>query len=311
MLPQAAMRPWFAMIVLAGCSSAQMGPDLSGDAAPDAAPDASSDAGPDAPIDAAIDASIDGPPDIDAPTDAPIDAPTDVDAAVDAPTVDAPTDAPLDAPPCTISTGHTVALDGTGDLAAYPASQRITPGATVAASDEVAITWDPTYLYLTVQSESFSDAARPVHLYLEAATALGAATPAQGKEYGGHTAQLPFTPTHLIAVRRTNDFGSGPYDGVYVPAGAQPWATRSHALEPGTDVFISSDNRTLSVRTPWAALGGCPLALRLDLHVVHGVAANEWKDLVPSTHTPWIAPGGAHYRVALDGDPAIAGWTLP
>jgi hypothetical protein len=279
-----------------------MGPDLGTDApAPDAP---STDGSTDAPIDAVPDAAPDAS--IDAAVDAPaIDAPD-----LDAPDLDAPPDASTDAPPCTISAGHTIALDGTGDLAAYPAAQRITPGATVAASDEVALTWDPTYLYLTVTSDAFLDASRPLHLYVEARPDLADATPAQGKEYGGLTAELPFSPNYLIALRRTNDFGSGPYDGVYIPSGAMPWATRSHPLDPGTDVFISSDNRTLSVRAPWTALGGCPLGLRLALHVVHGVVANEWKDLVPATHTPWMTPGGGYYDIALTGSPAISGWTL-
>jgi hypothetical protein len=51
------------------------------------------------------------------------------------------------------------------------------------------------------------------------------------------------------------------------------------------------------VRTPWTALGGCPLAVRLT-PTVHGVAANEWKDLLPATHTPRMAPGGGYYEIA-------------
>jgi hypothetical protein len=234
---------------------------------------------------------------------------TDAAPAIDAaPEIDAPTDAAIDAAPCLISAGHTIALDGTADLAEYPASQRLTPGATLAATDEVGLTWDPTYLYLTVTSESFLDGSRPLHLYVEAKIDLADAGPAQGKEYGGLTAELPFMPNHLIAIRGTNDFGSGPYDGVYGSSAA--WTTIAHPLAPGTDVFVSSDNRTLSVRTPWSALGGCPLEMRAALHVVHGAAANEWKDLVPSTHTPWMAPGGGYYEIALGGAPAISGWTL-
>lgn len=305
MLPQVAMRSFAAVaLVLAACSSAQERPDLGTDAPAnvDGSTDAEPDAAPDASIDAAVDAQA---------IDAAIDAPMTVDApTTDGPTTDASIDAPIDAPGCAISTGHTIALDGTDDLAAYPASQRLTPGAPVAASDEVALTWDPTYLYLTVTSDSFLDASRPVHLYVEARADLPAAQASQGKEYGGLTPALPFAPNYVIALRRTNDFGTGPYDGVYVPTGAQPWATRTQALDPGTDVFISSDNRTLSVRTPWTALGGCPLELRLALHVVHGAIANEWKDLVPTTHTPWMAPGGGYYEVALTGSPAISGWVL-
>jgi hypothetical protein len=283
MLLHAAMRYVALLLVAGACSSAQMvSPDEDGPAAVDARADG---AGGDAqPIDAQ-----------------PIDA-----QPIDAQPIDAQ---PIDAPgtTCAIATGDTIVLDGDGDLDAYPATQRLFPGAQVAATDEVAITWDPTYLYVTVRSEAFGDGSRPMHLYLETASALGTATPADGKEYGGLVAELPFTPNYLIAIRPINDFGSGPYDGVYAPA---PWTTQSHALVPGTDVFISSDSRTLSVRTPWTALGGCPLAARAALHVVNGAVANEWKDLVPTTHTPWTAPGGAFYQLALDGDPAISGWNL-
>lgn len=254
------------------------------------------------PVDAA---RIDAPPGIDAATP---DAATPDAAAPDAPT---PPDAAIDGgAPCTISTGHTIVLDGSGDLAEYPSSQHIVPGAQTAASDEVAITWDPTYLYVTVRSEAFADASRPLHVYLETGAALGAATPSQGKEYSGLTPALPFTANHLIAIRRTDDFGTGTYNGVYTPAGAQPWTTRTLALEANTGVFVSSDSRTLSARTPWSALGGCPLSMRLAVHVVNAALANEWKDLVPTTHMPWMAPGGGHYTISLTGSPAISGWQL-
>ncbi len=231
------------------------------------------------------------------------DAAEPIDAAVDA--------APDAASGCAISAGDTPVLDGTGDLAAYPASQVVTPGVPLASGDRVAITWDPTYLYVTVAAASFADPFKPLHVYLETDTTLPAATPAMGKEYGGDTPFLPFAGTHLIAVRRTDDAGTGPYDGVYQPGAPITWATRTFALLPGTHVFASADNGTLSVRTPWAALGGCPTTMRLAAHVVHGDVANDWKDVVPATHTPWMTPGGGHYRVDLTADPAIDGWTQP
>lgn len=244
---------------------------------------------------------------------------------IDAATLDADPDAaPTDAvvadgeppdgpgPGCTISTGDTVILDGDGDLAAYPAAQVLSPGVPLLASDRVAITWDPTYLYVTATAGSFADNAfRPLHLYLQTGTTLPAATTSTGKEYGGNTPFLPFAPTQLIAIRRTDDAGTGAYDGVYVPGAPVTWATRSFPLVPGTHVFASADNGTLSVRTPWTALGGCPTTMRLAAHVVHGVVANEWKDAVPTTHTPWVTPGGGYYQIDLTAAPAIAGWSQP
>lgn len=235
-------------------------------------------------------------------------APTD--ARVDAAGPDAAIDAPADAPPgCTISTGDSPVLDGAGDLAAYPASQVLTPGVPLVAADRVAITWDPMYLYVTVTAGSFADPFKPLHVYLQTGTTLPAATPSTGKEYGGDTPFLPFAPTHLVAIRRQDDAGTGAYDGVYVPGDPVTWSTRTFGLVPGTHVFASADNGTLSVRTPWAALGGCPTAMRLAAHVVHGDVANDWKDTVPATHTPWMTPGGGHYRIDLTADPAISGWT--
>ena len=139
-------------------------------------------------------------------------------------------------------------------------------------------------------------------------TTLPAATLSSGKEYGGLTAQLPFAATHLIAIRRTDDFGSGAYDGVYVPGAATAWTTRATALVPGTDVFVASDNAELSVRVPWSALGGCPLRLRVAGHVVNGAGGNEWKTILPAAHTPWMAPGGTAYTIDLTGPAAVAGW---
>jgi hypothetical protein len=210
-------------------------------------------------------------------------------------------DAPLpDSPACAISQGVTPVLDGVNDLADYPAGQLLTPGAML-GSDGAAFSWDPQKLYVTVQSSAFASAYEPLHIYVETGDTLAAATPAQGKEYSSLIPQLPFTPTHLIAVRRVSDAGTGPYDGVFIPD-AQ-WTTRATALTDGIDVFAANDE--MSVEVPWAALGGCPRAMRLAIHVVHAQPANEWKDLVPATHTPWQAPGGDFYELDLTAAPGV------
>jgi hypothetical protein len=214
-----------------------------------------------------------------------------------------------DAPPpdagCPISSGATPSLDGVNDLADYPAAQLITPGAMV-GSDGAALSWDPQRLYITMQSTVFAGVYEPLHVYVEASSALGTATPSQGKEYSGLVPDLPFTPTHLIAVRRVSDSGTGPYDGVFLPDNS--WNDRATPLVDGTGVFAATDE--ISVQVPWSALGGCPHALRLAIHVVHAQPANEWKDVVPATSTPWQAPGGDYYEVDLTGAPAVTGWTL-
>jgi hypothetical protein len=224
--------------------------------------------------------------------------------AIDASVVQ-PIDAPVDAG-CSISAGTTIALDGNGDLAKYPASAHVAPGAML-GSDDVAIVWDRKHLYVTVASSAFASAYEPLHLYLQVAP-VDAATPGTGKEYSNLVPALPFTATHLVAARRVSDSGSGPYDGVYVPA--MTWDTRQTPLAPAADVFVSSDFHQLSVQVPWTALGGCPTSMRLAVHVVNAVQGNEWKDVIPTTHTPWQSPGGGYYAIDLTGDPATAMWML-
>jgi hypothetical protein len=230
-----------------------------------------------------------------------------VDAAtamIDAPAAVAP-DAALDAPGCGISEGVTPALDGSDDLAAYPSAQQLAPGAML-GTDGAAIAWDATNLYATVSSGAFTSPYEPLHIYLETTSALGTATPSSGKEYSGLTPMLPFAPTHLIAVRRVTDAGTGAYDGVYAPGDG--WMTRTVALDSAT--LVSTDQKTISVTVPWNAIGNCPTHLRLAVHVVHGASANEWKDLVPSTHTPWQSPGGGYYEIDTSGAPAVSSWSL-
>lgn len=211
----------------------------------------------------------------------------------------------LDAPGCAIATGLTPTLDGTEDLAEYPAAQQITPGAML-GSDAAALAWNRTHLFATVTSDAFTAAYEPLHIYVETGTALATAATAGGKEYSSLVPAVPFTATHLIAARRVTDSGTGAYNGVFVPTDG--WTTRTLALD--SETTVSADQRTLSVRVPWSALGGCPTTMRLALHVVHAQAANEWKDLIPSSHTPWQTPGGGFYEIDLTGTLAVSAWSL-
>jgi len=183
---------------------------------------------------------------------------------------------------CTIAAGLSPVLDGTDDMAEYPQAQQVVPGAML-GSDAVAVAWNRDSFFVTVTSNAFMGAYEPLHVYVETAQTLSPATSGVGREYGGLTPILPFSPTHVIAVRRVSDSGTnGAYNGVYTPGDG--WMTRILALDSTT--FSSADQRTLSVSVPWASLGGgCPSAMRLALHVVHGQVANEWKDLVPATPT--------------------------
>ena len=235
------------------------------------------------------------------------DGPMRPDASPDGSTV-LPADGAPDAG-CTISSGVTPAIDGVHDLADYPAAQQVGLFATLDPSDGAAVAWDASFLYITVASSAFAAAYEPLHVYVEtAAGELPAAAASQGKEYSGLVPALPFTATHLLAARQVDDAGSGPYDGVFVPDAG--WTVQQTALVPGQNVFVSSDQHELSLKVPWGALGGCPTAMRLAFHVVHAMPANEWKDVAPTTSTPWQAPGGGYYEIDLTGPTAVASWTL-
>lgn len=218
-------------------------------------------------------------------------------------TADAAVDAVMPDAGCAISNGATPTLDGTNDLLKYPAAQRVTPGAMLGA-DGAAIAWNRTHLFVTVTSIAFGAAYEPLHIYVETGAALATAAPAAGKEYSTLTARVPFSPTHLIALRRISDAGTGGYNGIFVPTDS--FQTRTVALEPDTYAATTQ----LSVRVPWSALGGCPTQMRLAIHVVHAVVGNEWKDLVPSTHAPWLTAGGGYYEIDLTGTAAVASFVL-
>lgn len=253
-----------------------------------------------------------GPIGADAGTDAGRDGGA-VDASRDGGGVDASrdaggTDAGPAGPTCPgHHVGHTLALDGSSDLAKYPSSQRLTPGGPLGGSDEYAITWDRDYLYITLVSAAFSDEWKPVHLYLEVRPSLAAAAPTMGKFYNSLTAQLPFTATHLVALRRTSLGTDGTlYNGIYTPGG--PWTTLARELRAGVDVWAEGTS-ALSARVPWSVLG-CAATLRMTTHVVNGpISLNEWKDFVPLSAEPWMAPGGGYFEIDLRADPAVSGWT--
>ncbi|HJL17311.1 MAG TPA: hypothetical protein RMH99_16710 [Sandaracinaceae bacterium LLY-WYZ-13_1] len=211
-----------------------------------------------------------------------------------------------------IHSGDTIALDGSGDLAAYPSEQILNPHAPyVAGADQYGITWDAEHLYVTLVASGLADDEfRPLHVYVEAASgSLPAASPAMGKEYGGQTPAFAFSPTHLIAVRRTSDSGSGgPYNGVYEAASS--WSVRETPLASGTDTWVASGGTAISIRVPWSALG-CPARIRLSAHVVNQVIGEDWKDLIPVGAQPWNPTDGpgSYYEIDLSADPAVSGWT--
>ena len=123
----------------------------------------------------------------------------------------------------------------------------------------------------------------------------------------------PFAPRCRFEVEQSRqelppllEIEPGHYVACFNPVPADQWQTRTLSLD--ADTFAATNQ--LSVRVPWSALGGCPTQMRLALHVVHGVVGNEWKDLVPSTHTPWQTPGGGYYEIDLTAPAAVASFVL-
>ncbi|MCE9579254.1 MAG: hypothetical protein K8W52_39385 [Deltaproteobacteria bacterium] len=290
-----------ALALASGCASSRINPD-GGDIDATAGADARADARPVS--DAAPHGTGDGGIGGDGGITGDAAPPGDGGGTSDAVLADAATTPDAG---CGIVGGAAPVLTGANDLAAYPAAQLVSVGATLAGTDGVALTWDASNLYVTATSQAFLGNYEPLHVYLETGTALAAPVASLGKEYSGLKPNLPFTATHLIALRQVDDAGTGGYDGVFTPAAT--WTTRGYDLTPGADAFVSSDHRTLSAKVPWSALGGCPTSMRVAIHVVHAIAGNEWKDLVPAAHTPWLAGGGGYYEIDLTGPAAVSGWT--
>lgn len=203
----------------------------------------------------------------------------------------------------------TVAFDGVDDFNKFPAGQTLVPGAQTQPYSRFALAWDADHLYVTMVSEGFEDEAEPVHVYVQAGTGpLGTPVPSTGKEYDSLVAALSFTPTHVIAVRRTNDLGGGPYNAIYTPGNG--FTDVAAALLDGVDTFTAADLHTLSAEVALADLG-CPTQLRLAAHVVHAEAGNEWKETVPADHTPWMSAATGHYDIDLAGAPEVTNWSSP
>lgn len=209
---------------------------------------------------------------------------------------------------------YAVSLDGTDDIGAYSPEQRLgadAMGAPLQPWSDFALDWDDDFFYLTLVSSAFEDDYAPWMVYLEAIEGdPGAATAADGMTYarGSVTgaARLPFTPTHLLALRAAPGVGpdAGPWSGLYQRESAS-WL-QLHRLRLGRDLLLAGDRHTLSARISRHALGD-PTQLRLAAHVVWGVAGGEWKDVVPAAHAPW-SDGGGHLLIDLGGEHAASAW---
>lgn len=208
-------------------------------------------------------------------------------------------------------TGELVTLDGDDDFGAFPDAQSLTPGVTLQPWERFAMTWDDDFLYIAVVSEGFEAPYKPFNLYFEGGgDSLGPLSAGQGIEYSGLRAALPFDATHLITVRRLSEDGDdgGPWNGLLVN-GPDGWQ-RVARLTPQQQWWISADQHVIAMRVPRAWLGQ-PRRVRVAGHLVNAEPANEWKDTVPATHTPWTASNTGFFEIDLDGPTPVSGWLTP
>lgn len=206
------------------------------------------------------------------------------------------------------STGRLIALDGKSDYDKFPTTQAVSVGAALAVWERFALTWDAEWLYIAVVNQGFEADLRAYMLYIESLQGTTSAAQAStGMSYLQQIAQLPFTPTHLIGVRykADNQDGFGPWNGVWRKE-ANGWALQQR-LKEGREIWRAADRHTLACRIHRSQLGD-PTRIRLAGHLVYGVAGNEWKGLVPASHTPWSASASGYLEIDLGADTATSFW---
>ncbi|MFZ9889623.1 MAG: hypothetical protein ACO3JL_19180, partial [Myxococcota bacterium] len=202
---------------------------------------------------------------------------------------------------CDLPSENLLFFDGIDDVAKHPLARQAAVGAASAPYALGAVSFDAQSLYVSWVSMKFEAENVPLHLYVEV-DPVGEPTPSLGKEYFGLVPELPFTPTHLLAARRSSVIaGSDPYNGVYEGPGLVATPYRTATLNLTDETYISSDNHTVSLQVPWSALSsdGCPTRLRLVAHVVKDAAGTEWSDVLPLAHSPWLPGGGTFYELDL------------
>lgn len=187
--------------------------------------------------------------------------------------------------------GDTVPLDGSDDLGAFAPATQEPVGVARQPWEAFAFDSDADHVYLAWVTEAAEDPLLPAVLYLEADP--GPALPGQGFDYLGLVPELPFTPTHAIALRSGSDLGDGfgPWSGVWARDPVSGGWTLLRRLRDDDGVWVADDRHTLSARVPRYLLGD-PARVRMAGHVVNAAAGEEWKTTVPAAHTPWAAGGG-------------------
>ena len=200
-------------------------------------------------------------------------------------------------------------FDGHDDLAWFPPTHRRSPGARLAAWDQIALSWDDHALYLALATPAFEHHDRPWMVYLQSARhPLPAAEASPGMSHRDLTPALPFRPTHVITARAQSDDGSGfgPWNGVWIEAAPGEWVPQQR-FRPNLDIWLAPDRHTLALQVPRIALDR-PTHLRLAAHVVNDPPNQAWADTVPATHTPSSPSTTGYIELDLTADPARAPW---
>ena len=207
-----------------------------------------------------------------------------------------------------------VTFDGVDDLGDVPQEQQYQDvGAAMESWSAWGLDWDDEYLYVVIVSPAFESQFKAVMLYLEGAQgAFGVdASPGQGMGYSDLTPWVPFTPSYVVSAR-VQEQGSVtevPWSGAYMLNQDGGW-DRVFGFAPGVHKWSSADLHTLSLRVPIEVVGS-PDRIRLAGHVVFEQAGQEWKELFPATHTPWLEGGGQFFEVDLgQEDHSSTNWVL-
>ena len=109
--------------------------------------------------------------------------------------------------------------DGVKDLDKMGQANQAIPGVPLAPWEQVAITWDERFIWLSVVTKAFEQGVKPFIAYM--APDVGVAKASSGMTYLNQTSALPFAPKFAVGVQASTDNGDGygPWSGVFERVG--------------------------------------------------------------------------------------------
>ncbi len=202
-----------------------------------------------------------------------------------------------------------VIFDGSEDLGKLSPDQQVEPGAPLEPWSRWGLEWDDRFLYVALVSPLFQDDFKAAMVYIEPVLdERPESLTRQGVDYSGQRAVLPLDASYMISWRwqQSGAAGDEPWSGVYTWRDGS-WQ-RVWGMTPGEHLWGASDRHTMSVRVP-LGLFGPARRWRLVGHAIHGEPGEEWKELLPASHTPWDGGGGA-IEIDLDGAHGQENWMV-